>query len=189
MMSDYEYIAEQIRLSVWSGVKSPHDVREMISEILLEGSDVASLLALIEQEFANKSNAERSWPPQTDCDRLSQVFCDLNDNGVIAIENAGWDKREAMQQCLDAYAHHPRQADYFGICYYTAQDIDQALDSGELYLGFASCKRETEANDAGRCADIIQSALHHAGFQSSWDGNISNRIKISLLWQKRLRLE
>lgn len=181
------YIADQIRLRVWSGLASPQEVQDIITDILEEDADEEMLRELVPQECNKKAEAEKEWPDVTDCDRLAQVFEALESKGVIAIQNAGWDKSEAFHACLEAYRAHGRRPEMFGICYYTSQDVDTAVDGGGLYLGFSSTRSEDESTDAPRAGSTVKAELEKAGLNVEWDGDPASRIKVLMQWQLRRR--
>jgi hypothetical protein len=189
-MNDIEtYIANQIRLNVWSGLNVPDDVQDMITDILEVDADEEMLRGLVAEEFARKAEAEKSWPDLTDCDRLDTAFQQLNQKGVIAIHNAGWDKGEGFHNCLEAYGDAGSPKELFGICYYTSQDIESAIDGAGLFIGFSSTRPEDEATDAPRAAELICTEIRAAGLSVDWDGSASSRITVNMQWQLRSGLD
>lgn len=179
------YIANQIRLSVWSGVAEPEDVQEIITDILEEAANEEMLRALVAEEFARKAEAEKSWPEVTDVDRLAAALERLNDQGIVAIHNAGWDKSEGFHRCLDTYRSAGSPQELFGICYYTSQDINSAIDGKGIYLGYSSTRAEDEETDALKTAELICAEVKTAGLNVEWCGDTNSRIKVDLKWQLR----
>jgi len=85
-MNDTEtYIANQIRLIVWSGLSVPDEVQDIITDILEDDADEEMLRGLVAEEFRRKADAEKSWPEVTDCDKLDAAFQKLNEKGVIEL--------------------------------------------------------------------------------------------------------
>ena len=179
------YIAAQIRLRVWSGYAVAEDVQDMITDILEGDADEQMLRARVDEEFQRKIEAEASWPSETDCDKLDTAFNALRENGVIAIHNAGWDKSEAFHNCLEEYRSQGSPEALFGICYYTSQDVDGAVDGHGMYLGYSSTRPETEDVDAERAASLICSELEKVGLKTEWGGSAKSRIKLEINWQNR----
>jgi hypothetical protein len=159
----------------------------MISDILEDDVDEDMLRGLVLREFIRKAEAEKMWPEVTDCDRLAQVFQDLESKGVVAIHNAGWDKSEAFYACLEAYQDHANKPQMFGICFYTSQDIDSAVEGHGLYLGFSSTRPENEDIDAPRAGALIKAELERTGLKVEWNGDPKSRIMVNMLWQLRRR--
>ena len=75
----------------------------MNTDILEDVADEEMLRGRVAQEFSRKSAAEKSWFEVTVGDKLDAALQKLNEKGVIAIHNAGWDKSEGFHRCLDAY--------------------------------------------------------------------------------------
>ena len=179
------YIAEQIRLRVWSGYDDPEDVQDMITDILEDDADEEMLRARVGEEFQRKTEAEATWPAETDCDKLDIAFSALRDKGVIAIRNAGWDKSEAFHSCLEEYRSQGQPDNLFGICYYTSQDVDGAIHGNVMGMGYSSTRPETEEVDAERTGALICSELDKVGLKTEWDGSAKSRIKLEINWQNR----
>lgn len=185
-MNDIEsYIADQIRLHVWSGLSDGDRVQDMISDILEDDADEAMLRSLVAAEFARKVEAEKSWPETTDCDKLDNAFQRLNKKGVIAIHNAGWDKGEGFHNCLEAYREAGSPQELFGLCYYTSQDVDSAVEGEGLYLGFGSTRPKSETIDGPKAAELICAEVKAAGLSVTWGGEASSRIHVDMQWQRR----
>lgn len=179
------YIADQIRLNVWSGLSSMEDVQGLVSELLEDDANESMLRELVTEEFKTKYEAERNWPEKTDYNRLETAFTDLSEKGIIAMHNAGWDKSEAFHNCLDAYREAGSPKDLFGICFYTSQDVESAINGLGLWIGFSSTRAEDEGSDAPRAAKLIVEELQSAGLSVEWDGVASSRIKVLMKWQLR----
>ena len=179
------YIAEQIRLKVWSGFFDSEQAQNMITELLEKDSDEAMLRSLVDEEFSRKYQAEESWPKVTEYDKLREVFRRLRAKGVIAVHNAGWDMSEAFHSSLEAYRAAGEPKELYGTCYYTAQDVDRAVQGEGLYLGFGSTRAEDEAVDAPRAAAVIVEELKAAGLAVEWDGKTSSRLKVEMKWEVR----
>ncbi|EMI41947.1 DUF6891 domain-containing protein [Rhodopirellula sp. SWK7] len=185
-MNDTEtYIADQIRLNVWSGLADEATVQQLVSDILEDGANESMLRSLVPKEFASKLEAEKSWPDETDCDKLFSAFESLSANGVIAMHNAGWDKSEAFHNCLEAYREAGSPNELFGICYYTSQDIESAIDKPGIYLGYSSTRPEDEEADAIRAGKLICDEIRATGLKVDWGGDAASRILVHAKWQFR----
>jgi hypothetical protein len=185
-MNDSEkYIAEQIRIQVWSGLTKPEDVQEMISEILESDANEIMLRSLVTKEFEKKAQEELHWPEITDCDKLQSVFKNLINSGVIAIHNAGWDMGEAFHNCLEAFRNEGCPKHLFGICYYTQQDIESAVINGQMYLSYSSTRPDEEETVCPKLAKQIVDECLKAGLNASWDGNPQSRVELQIKWQLR----
>lgn len=185
-MNDSEkYIADQIRLSIWSGHETPDRIQEIITEILEDDADEEMLRSLVQKGFDEKIQLEQQWPEITDCDKLENAFESLSEKGIVAIHNAGWDKGEGFHACLDAYREAGSPEGLFGICFYTSQDIESAIDGGGLYLGFGSTRADAEEADAPKAAELICKEVRAAGLSVDWNGTVATRINVDMKWQIR----
>ena len=117
MNDSNQYILGLIKTHVWSGFDSEEDVYQMIEDVLDEDADEEMLRAAVLPEFQRKRRAETTWPPFTDCDRLDDAFAELNDDGIIALHNAGMtmsDGRDDVGQVL----HDRGRKGIAGYCFY-----------------------------------------------------------------------
>jgi hypothetical protein len=183
-MTDTEaYVRECIAKWVWSGFYEPEEVRDMMDDILEPDCDVDELEAFIEQEFERKLAAEASWPAETDCDRLDQVFDRLDEDGICALSNAGFTISDGHADIAQAVAEAPK-GHYHGYCFYHGQDVDRAVDGHGLTIAFGDL-----TNDEARSSAVghrIVEALSLAGFGVSWNGSVATRINIpSFDWKRR----
>lgn len=185
MNENEQYIADVIRLAAWSGFQSRTEVEEGIYDIIEQSDDKDMLLSLVGETFEGKLAAEQAWDAITDVDKLDAAFNAIRDSGVLALHNAGWDKSEAFQACLEQYRSEGSPQELFGICYYTSQDVEGAIDNHYIFLGVSSTRPETEAEDALRAAKLICEEIGNQGLIVEWDGDVSRRIKVKMRWEKR----
>jgi len=87
------------------GLYDAPEVRDILLEDIFEPGEVepAWVEAQIDEEFARKLQVERAWPLVTDCDKLDRAFDELNDAGIIAIQNAGYTQDEGMEEVTEVY--------------------------------------------------------------------------------------
>jgi hypothetical protein len=178
-----EYVAEHIRRWVWSGFYGADDIVGMIDDILEEDCDEAMLKALVEPELARKQQAERAWPPVTDCERLDKVFYHLHEAGICALSNAGYTMSDGHTDVDEAVAGAP-QGHYHGYCFYHGQDVERAVDGQGVMIAFGDLRDDPVSNlEVGRS---VAAALTAAGFVVEWNGTMKTRINIPAFnWQRR----
>ncbi|QTO45137.1 DUF6891 domain-containing protein [Burkholderia latens] len=185
-MNDTEkYVMECISKWVWAGFNDADDVREMMEDILEPDCDVDRLESFIDSEFERKAAAERTWPPETDCDRLDRVFDELDEAGICALSNAGYTMSDGHSDVSEA-VHDAPQGRYHGYCFYHGQDVERALDGRGLTIAFG----DLAGDDARRTAvgRQVVDALSRAGFETSWNGSAASRIELpSFDWKRRNR--
>ncbi len=160
---------------------------EMVAHVseVFPDADRETVAGLVEAEIKRKRESQRDWPHPTDIEHLMTAFDVLADNGVIAIHDAGWDQRDAIDRCLDAYERVDDQTAYFAYCYYTTQDIDSAIDTNRLYIGFGSTSADRADLDSPRAARLIVDTLKRHGLKAQWNGDLTNRVDVKLRWLNR----
>ncbi len=180
-----EYILDEIRKRVWSGFYTHDEIDEMIDDILEDDANETMLRAAIKPELRKKKEAEKSWPKQTDCDRLNSVFNELEKQGILCLHNAGYTMSDAHSDAYEIYSEAPK-GKYFGYCFYHGQDTDRAIDGGGLMLAFDHVK-----GDVPEKMDValkIKEMLEKEGFTLDWDGTTEKRINIpNFVWKNRMR--
>lgn len=179
------HVANQVRLRVWSGFCDPVRVEQVIDSLLDPKDDRSELRRYASEQFRLKQEAEQTWPETTDCDRLFTAFLSLNSMGIIAVHDAGWDKSEAFHNCLQQYKNRGEPQEIFGVCYYTEQDVDDAIENHSMHLGFSSSTPEREEIDSPRTAKLICQVLTENGIQNKWDEVSNSRIQIDIDWKWR----
>ena len=160
-------------------------VEQIVDSLLEPNEDHSALRSYASEQFKLKEEAEQSWPKVTDCDRLFAAFLKLNSSGVIAIHEAGWDKGEALHNCIQQYKNRNEPAEVFGVCYYTQQDVDDAIENQSMHLGFNSSVPEREEIDSAKTAKLICQILSEHGIQNEWNENLNSRIQIKIDWKWR----
>src|SRR5262245_46707200 len=117
-MDILDNIRESISIHVWSGFYDHAEVEETILEAIREEQEFSivdssteseainedTIRSMIQVEFAHKQAAEQTWPKQTDCDRLDQVFNTLNTIGILALQNAGYTQSDSLDDIAQRYA-------------------------------------------------------------------------------------
>ncbi|HTD03455.1 DUF6891 domain-containing protein [Undibacterium sp.] len=184
MSEDELYIVDQIKTWVWSGFYDNQETNEFLDDLLEGDVDEAMLRVLIEDEFEKKKTQERDWPLNTDCDKLDEVFRDLNDSMIIAIQNAGYTTDDGLDEVGEIHATQPHGT-YRGYCFYHGQDLARAVAGEGLMFAYGDMKDSDEGKAA--IALAIIGALERQGFAVEWNGSIQTKIKVpKIQWQRRL---
>ena len=183
MNESEQNILDSIKIWVWSGFYSPDEVHEMMEDILEDDVDGDKMHCAVAPEFEKKTIAESTWPQITDCDRLDKVFSELNDNGIIAMQNAGYTQSDGLSDVSSELAFRDR-AKVRGYCFYHGQDLERAVAGGELWLAFGDFEDTPEGAQA--IGKFIVEILVKAGFQVNWNGAPGKRINVAKLdWKRR----
>jgi len=178
-----EHVAKTVRGWVWSGFYSRLQVKEMARDIVEDPSQEDATDFFINAECGAKRKAERTWPAETDCDRLDRAWETLRTSGVVALQNAGYTMSDGHHEVdLAAEAHSPDQLR--GYAFYHGQDLERAVESGDLYIAFGSLDDNKERNVA--VGQMVRDVLRDAGFNVEWNDDPQTRILIrGMTWRKR----
>lgn len=185
---DEEHILAAIRRHVWAANFDADEIGIIVSEdFLMEPAQNDWLRARIDAELQIKLADEATWPTVTDCDRLDEVFNALNAQGVMVEQDAGMTKSDALGIVTDAFefAQEIDEAEGIeGYCYYHGQDLEYALSTGDLWLGFGHFSgKEDLALEIGQ---RVKCTLEAAGFIVEWDGGTAARMVVKgIRWQRR----
>lgn len=155
----------------------------MIDDILEEDADEDMLRRAVDEEFEKKAAAEATWPAETDCDRLDRTFEKLNDEGIIALHNAGYTMSDGLSdvgEVLSEYGRHGIR----GYCFYHGQDLERAVNGGGLMLAFGDL--DSDAKQKIAIGQFVKQALEDQGFVIEWNGDPESRLNIpNLDWKRR----
>ncbi len=150
---------------------------------------------LLAREIEAWESDRQSWPSTTDCDRLSQVFEELNQLGIVALENCGATISEATAVAAEEFERRleeeqipPTTAIARYVCYHE-QDIESAIDGDGLWLAFGAVNWEDGSDDEAQALDVAatcQRLLGAKGLAVRWNGSVEQRLQIDeFRWQRR----
>jgi hypothetical protein len=171
---------------VWSGFHSEADAASMLEDHLSEEPaliDPDAIRKALATEFKTKLTAEKSWPKETDCDRLDRVFEALNAQGICALQNAGYTQSDGFSDVSEVIAEEGREK-FRGYCFYHGQDLERALSGHGLLLAFGDLD-QSEAQSIAIARAIVE-ALKNERFTATWDGTAKQRIDVrNIDWKRR----
>jgi hypothetical protein len=177
-----------IRRLVWSGFYDRDRIFEIVTEDLFESDEIDEewVAAQIKDELRRKSNDELTWPTVTDCDRLDNAFVELNEAGVIALQNAGYEPSDGIAEVNEVYDElGGPDSSVAGYCFYHGQDLEGAVDGRGLMLSFGDIDG---ADEMGlEIGQRIVAVLTGHGLKVRWPATIAKRIEIPhMVWQRKL---
>jgi hypothetical protein len=186
-MDDNAVALDAIRRYVWSGFYDTDEIVEIIDEAILEPGKIDQnwLRAEIQKEFRRKRVEVKAWPSMTDCDRLDQVFDSLEQQGIMALQNAGYTQSDGISDVTQFYHEAGgEQSVIVGYCFYHGQDLETVMESGKLWLTYGDILgNDDKGVEIGR---RIKHVLEGAGFTVEWDGSIKTRLLVKgIKWQRR----
>ncbi|MCA8985676.1 MAG: hypothetical protein KDA76_18305 [Planctomycetaceae bacterium] len=178
-----KYILDTIRTYVWSDFYDASDVLQVIDDILEDKADEAMLRSAVAPEFEKKAIAEASWPNETDCDRLDRAFDQLNENGIIALQNAGYTMSDGLSDVGEELQQRGR-ANAKGYCFYHGQDLERAVSGGGLMIAFGDLDDDKTAKT--KIGSLVRDVFESHGFSTEWNGDPETRIGIpNIEWKRR----
>ncbi|MGI2031369.1 DUF6891 domain-containing protein [Rhizobium panacihumi] len=179
-----------IRNLVWGGFETQADIEETISEEYLDPADLSEAdRQWIREEtvglFEEKRDEEKTWPKETDVDRLEAAFAQLEKVDIIALHNAGVTQSDGRSDVSEEFhARGDAGQSSRGWVFYHSQDVDGALAGGDLYLAFGAFRNADSM--APVVAREIMAVLGQHGLKATWDGDVGQRIRIApFIWRKR----
>ena len=179
---------EYIRREVAGGFSSADEICHIAVEIYSDKHDPSVLFPYARTLFQEMMDAQlreqANWEKTTDCDRLDQVFGDLESQGIISRQNYSccgtcgsgeiWEEMVALQS---------EGKNVRGYTFYHEQDTQHAVDGEGLYLNYGSIEENVPAQiDIGY--EIIR-VLNQHDLATDWDGDLQNRIFVKLNWRRR----
>lgn len=175
-----------IKVWVWSGFRSEVEAADMLEDHLSEEealTDPDAIRKALAAEFKTKAAAEKSWPKETDCDRLDRAFDALMAAGICALHNAGYTQSDGHADVAQEL-HDQGRAKFHGYCFYHGQDVERAVHGDGLLIAFGDLDdNETKSVTVGRA---VVEALKKERFTIEWDGTVKKRIDIrNIDWKRR----
>lgn len=183
------YLRQSATTWVRSGFYQRAEILERLRErVEDEGVDeeiLDELDELLVAEFRKRKTDESGWERETTNDRIDRAFAELNANGIVAMQNAGYTMSEGWEDVNEvARERTPRPR---GATFYHGQDLERAIDGQGLMLAYgAYVDGDNDAASVVLAQDICDVLARH-GVKTTWDGTVTSRIAIpKFTWQKRL---
>lgn len=171
--------------------QAPENEQEEFSRFAQDELKKVMLVHAEEQQF---------WSSETDCERLDRVENDLRNKGILL-----WQASPCCDTCSNAELparlevveeRHPGfRPTLRGYAFYNDQSLPEMLaetTTVEIYLayGWVSPERqeveqtEYSVRALGIANEIVDSLKDH-GFGVKWNGELSQKVGITLNWQRR----
>lgn len=121
--------------------------------------------------IAAHCEAQKSWPAETDCDRLDAAFARLEAEGIVARQDftccQTCGHAEIWGEIRAAQKAHP----IAGYVFYHRQDTEYVVESGKLYLAFGAVEKGEASERA--VGQRIVAVMREAGFTVEWKGSMT----------------
>ncbi len=177
------------------GFLAADEIKTTFMDEFLDGvvtdADRAAIGEEIDRRVTAAEERQRKWTGPTTYDRLERAFARLNrSDQVVAVHNAGFTREAAMELvAAECKERGGSRAGILGGVYYTEQDLETALDTKVLRLGYFAIGLDAAACDAGiaKMMPKVLSRLIAEELPASWNGDQASKIDITPLeWTKRL---
>lgn len=140
------------------------------------------LREMTDRAITRQLQAQRGWPPHTDCDSLDAAFAALEREGIVARHDYA-----CCQGCGHAELKGEMaqgRGDVQGYVFYPHQDTEKALAGYGLMLSYGVLEGDERAQI--KVGQRIVFALRDAGLATAWSGSPYERIYIrNFKWQRR----
>ncbi|KAG9393747.1 hypothetical protein J8273_4866 [Carpediemonas membranifera] len=137
---------------------------------------------IIRETLSKLKEESKSWPEETDNDRLSRAFKNLNAVGIKAVECFGYEKSDGNE----LYHKIKNKKRFRGYCFYHRQDVITAVRNGGVAIRFDTTKPKTIAEEQAEIGRLVQSALVNVGLETDWNGTAGRVIWVKPFeWCKR----
>lgn len=201
-------ILGELRLSK----ESPKSILETCRDVYIQGECpekeqdkfIQFATEVLERTAATLAAEQKTWPKQTDCDRLDRVEAALRDKGILL-----WQASPCCDTCtggdlpdrIDVVARrHPGFRKLLrGYAFFIDQSLPDELAESttiSLYLAYGwfppddkEPSPELYEKNALAIANEVCQCLRRERFKILWDGSFSKKIGFTLNWQRRTLLE
>jgi hypothetical protein len=186
-----DYLLEAVEVFVRSGFATEEGVLDAIEQRVEDelGEPDASLVeelhTVARRMLVEQRAAEAGWHGRTTNDRIDAAFDELNEHGIVALQNVGFTLSDAWSDVNDAAAEldpPPR-----GAAFYHEQDLESGVRGDGLFIAFGAFEQGAKHEAASLAvAKEVCATLERHGVGASWDGSIKTRIRIPPFeWRKR----
>ena len=186
VIMDKELIDEinyEIQLLIKIGFYSDEEILEIIDDEFIEENISKDLISKLFLE--NKENLVELKDDSDDFIRLRDAFIDLSKENIISIHNAGYDIEEGIQDSFELFTHlRNNKYDPIGFCFYTFEDIENAIEDNALNIAFGDFEYDEEKGL--EVAKKIVKTLNDYGFEINWGESVDEIIEIeNFNWKKQ----
>jgi hypothetical protein len=183
------------KLEVKAGFVCKADILSTLTEIMkydyeLSGKELTEAKATMKEYVAKlleqHKKEQADFPEVTDCDRLDAAFADLEQQGVLTAQNAGYTQSDGFDVISEKYSRltKKQQKASVGFVFFHEQDLERVWETKKLLLAFGSGKGD--AKQDVKAGKLIQKILTAHDFKVKWNGKSDTRLELSKFnWQKR----
>ena len=178
----------EIEVLVRGGFEKRGRIIEILTEELHELGELnkKEIKIALDKVIDKHNKDKKKWSAVTDCDKLNEAFTYFSNNGIIALQNAGFTQSDGYEEVVDAYQAHPKRKNIIGFCFYHSQDLEMAIRGDGLLLSFGPIDPKNEKSEGKRIGLIISNELKLLDFRVKWNGKFDQRIYLPKIdWKRR----
>jgi hypothetical protein len=180
------FLREQIELAVLGGFDDEYDIEDWLEDETTDEDLLEELKAYAEELFRQEQAREDTWRTPTVNDAIDQAFEELNERGIVALQNAGFTMSDGWTDALEAASELPEKPR--GAVFYHGQDLEYGVQGHGLMLAFGAFEDDetkSEAASAAIAREVCETLTAH-GVEAKWESSVNSRIEIAPFpWRKR----
>ena len=171
LVDEIEYM---IDLLTKSGFFSQDEILEILEDQFIEYEIDFSESDISRNDFNNNNFSV-----------LEKTFKKLSEKAIICVHNCGYDFKEGVDDIYELYVHLiNNKYSALGFCFYTFEDVEQAIERDILKLTFGDFQRDE--NKSLEIGEIVYQKLIDAKFKVNWDNTVNSPIEIiNFKWDKK----
>lgn len=155
------------------------DEKDLPTEEDIENEVTTMASFAIDKAVEQCLSEEKTWLELTDCDKLTNAFEELSENGIVAQENF-----TCCQTCGSyEIAEHAVEGDY-GYVFYHQQDTERAVEGDGVYLSYGNIG--SDEKPLTDITDQIVNTIEKHGLRVNWNRSMNTRMLVNLDWKKRI---
>ena len=184
--SETAFLREQIELAVVGGFDDEWDIEDWLKDETTDEDLLDELKAYAEELFQQQQARENGWRTPTVNDAIDQAFEELNERGIVALQNVGYTMSDGWGDAHEAASELPEKPR--GAVFYHGQDLESGIQGEGLMLAFGAFEDDETKSEAASTviAREVCDTLATHGVKVKWGGSVHSRIEIMpFSWQKR----
>jgi hypothetical protein len=191
----WAHLREQVEVAVLGGYRSDEEVLTSIEELatyelkdMKDSAGVEQLLAYARRRLEEHRVEQAGWTEPSVNDAIDRAFEELNHQGILALQDAGYTLSEGWSE---AKALAARSSELLrGATFFHGQDVERGVLGGGLMLAFGAFEDDPKRRDEADLAIAreVRETLARHGIETEWNGSVKTRIQIPPFeWRKRTR--
>ncbi len=176
-------LTDFVRLQVAAGFDRPEEIAETAIDIYEANPD--EIAELVDEALQRREADSRTWPAETDCERLDRAFAALNASGVLARHHFTCCRNCGHSEIVELVHDAREDGDVVdGYVFYHWQNTEAAIDGSGLHLHYAAMAGEPDADAA--IGQRVAAALGAERLEVRWNADPMRTIELpSFDWKRR----